>query len=314
MKVHKLIALRIGITLLLSQVFQSGLHSEENNYRTGFSNTGARAFSFAGAYVADAFDASSMYSNPAAIAYLEKRSLLLNHFQEQVLNSTAESIILPFSLHQTEVLSIGLDVQQAGYFGFAPASDFKMIQYGYDIAYGREIIPYLSLGAAIGVRYATSSSSNVWGASSSFGVFYSPSQQISYGVVMNGVGSGILYSFDGASTLIHSENLPKRLQVGIEMRFPEQPEKTYFTIALGNEKIFGTNGLRYQGGIEICPLRYLAVRGGYLVESDLQAPRFGLGLQTDRFRLDYSISPSKVTGRAFIVSCSFSLSRQSGNQ
>ncbi len=275
---------------------------------------GARAASFADALVADAYDANTIYSNPAALAYLERSSAILNHSQERLINQMAENIVVPITARNAEALVIGLTLGHVGYLDLGTTSDFKVIQYGYDLAYAREISPTVSLGASINVRYARSSSSNTWGTSSSLGIFYVPSQQVSYGAVVGGLGSGILYNSDRVTTTLSSENLPRTLQVGLEMRFPEGPKPRLVTIALSNEKLFGTDGIRYKGGVELHLLKYLALRGGYFVEPGLQAPRFGVGFHSDRFQADVGGSTSKLTDRAFFFSFSLVFSGQSATQ
>ncbi|MBI1806201.1 MAG: hypothetical protein HYR76_04010 [Ignavibacteria bacterium] len=270
-------------------------------------NVGARAAGFAEAYVTDAYDANSMYWNPAALVYLQRSSIVMNHSQERIINTMNENIAVPFQIRRGEAVAIGLTVNHVGYIESSPNFDFHVIQYGYDIVYSREVVPTVSVGAGLGVRYAKSTTASLWGVSSSMGVFYSPSQEISYGAVLSGIGSGILYASDRTTTSLSSENLPRSLQAGATLRFPPTFSQTFFTISVANEKVFGQDGIRYKGGMELFLFKVLALRGGYIVEPGLGSARFGFGIRTERFQLDYAISPSKQTDRAYHVSAAFTL-------
>jgi hypothetical protein len=278
-------------------------------------NVGARAAGFADAYVADAHDASIMYWNPAALAYLENTSVLLDHQQEQQIHGMNENLSVPFQLRRGEAVALGFTVNHVGYIGNL-ATDFKAIQYGYDIAYAREIIPTLSVGGGIVVRYAKSSGSNVWGVSSTAGVFYSPSQEISYGIALSGIGSEVFYAFDRTTSItsVGTENMPRRLQAGASLRFPPEFSQTVFILSIANEKIFGESGIRYEGGMELLVWKILALRGGYVVDPGFGSARFGFGIHTAKFEVDCSSSPSKFTDQSFHLGVMVSLWSQKSVQ
>ena len=87
------------------------------------------------------------------------------------------------------------------------------------------------------------------------------------------------------------------------MRFPSTSNATVFTLSVVNEKVFGQDGILYKGGMEVYLMKFLGLRGGYIFEPNLGgSARFGLGLRSDHFQLDYSISPNKSTDLAYHVS------------
>ncbi len=268
---------------------------------------GARAEGLANAYVGDAYDATALYWNPAALAFLETSSLVLDHSQEKTINSMNENLAIPFRIRKGEAFALGLTVNHVGYVGKTRDGAFRAMQYGYDAAYAYEFIPTLSLGVGVGVRYAQSGGSNVWGVSSSAGIFYSPSPEVSYGASLQGVGSGILYASDGSTTSLSSENLPRVLSAGAELRYPSEFAEPMLTVSVANEKIFGRSGIRYMGGAEVFVLPFLALRGGYIVDPDYGTARFGLGIKTNRIRLDYAISPSGFTDQVYHLSLAITL-------
>jgi hypothetical protein len=261
---------------------------------------GARAAGMGDAYAADAYDVTSMYWNPASMVYVQNHSTIFSHILDQNINAMNDNVAFPLALRKGEAIGIGLTVNHVGKLGNASSVDFRVIQYGYDIAFAKEVIPTLSFGIGIGVRYGQSSLSNLWGISSSFGAFYSPSQEITYGVTLSGVGSGILFVSDRVTTSLSSENLPRTLQAAVAMRFPHSVDQTFLTISVANEKVFGVDGIRYRGGIEAYPVRFLALRWGYTYQKDFfSAARYGLGIRFRKFQLDYAIAPSRLTDRAY---------------
>jgi hypothetical protein len=264
------------------------------SYTTPFPGIGARAAALSDAYTAETYDVSSMYWNPAALAFLQKSSIVASHFQEPEHNAMNENVAVPL-LAESNALALSATVAHAGYGKRSlPANEFRFVQYGFDIACATEIIPSLSFGASIGMRYGVSGASHLKVAFSSFGVMYSPSPEISYGLAYNGIGSRINYTYDGFSTRLNQENLPRNLQIAARMRFPSSLRQTFLTIMAANEKNFGEPGLRYKGGVELYPVDFLALRTGYQVDPSKSAATYGIGVNLDRVQLDYAISPSRA--------------------
>ena len=88
------------------------------------------------------------------------------------------------------------------------------------------------------------------------------------------------------------ESLPRRFEVAVAMKFPSVRNHHFLTVSLSNEKIFGEAGLYYKAGVEIIPHNYFALRFGYHVGPDIQTPRYGIGIKTNSFRVDYALAPS----------------------
>jgi len=313
--------IKIWLITLLSLVFvelsslsaQTQTDVQYSSFPVGL---GARAAGFADGYVADAYDINSMYWNPGALVYIEHPWFVLNHRQERYgdneakndngedkyVHSMIENIALPLHINKDEIIGLGMSVTHVGYIGRREKMDFRVIQYGYDIAYAREIIPTLSLGALINVQYAKSQISSLWAFASSFGVFYSPSPEFTYGASLHGIGNGILYTSNHTTTTLTSERLHQSIQAGITLRFPPEGERQTFTLSVANEKKFGETGIRYMGGVEVLPIEYIALRGGYYVTNNWAAARFGIGFKYSEFQLDIAVSPSKLTDQAFQTS------------
>jgi hypothetical protein len=267
----------------------------------------ARDASLAGSGVADASNVNIMFSNPAGLTNLRNYFVMVSHSQEKNINGRTEGIAIPFRLGKTDAMAVGLVVNHTGYAKQNTRPEFRIIQYGYNIAYAKEIIPTLSLGSEIGVRYARSKASSVWALRSSIGLYYSPSEEISYGISYNGIGNGIGYSLDGSSTLLYPKSPPHSLQAGLAMHFPSDVKETVFSCNVQNEKVFGTSGILYKGGLEYYIIRFFALRVGYLVEQNRKTATFGFGVRTEPAELDISIAPAKNSNQSLFISLSIEL-------
>jgi len=64
--------------------------------------------------MADAYDVTSMYWNPSALAFLQNYSLVMNHSMNVSKGMMIESIASPFRIKRGEVISIGLIMHHRG--------------------------------------------------------------------------------------------------------------------------------------------------------------------------------------------------------
>ncbi len=301
--------LKSGKILLLSFILISTLMHQNTSAQSGYFNNNApllnaRSASLADAGISDPYDVNIMYLNPGALTNLSSSSIILNHSQEKSINGKTESVAMPIRIGPNDVLAIGLMANHTGYTEENVTPEFKIIQYGYNIAYSRQIVPSVSVGTEIGVRYARSQTSSVWSVRSSLGFFYSPSQEISYGVTYNGIGNGVGYTFDGVSTLLYSTSPPRSLQAGLSMHFPSDFQERVLTCVISNEKVFGQSGIIYKGGIEYFIFRFFALRAGYKVAETNKIGIFGCGIKTEPIKIDFSVSPAKSSAQAMFISLS----------
>ncbi len=268
----------------------------------------ARAAALPGAYVSEAYDVNSMYWNPAALVFLQKSFVAMNHSQDQEDNVLTQNLAVPL-LRRKSALAIGTSLRHLGYVRDSPLGpEFRFREFGLDLGFARKIGRSLGLGTTISGRLGQTETARLEAAFSSFGLVYSPSQGISYGIAYHGLGWRIRYSFDSASTKLQRENLLGNLQIGVTMRFPRSPYKpSLVTLTASNEKNFGQDGISHRGGVELCPLRFLALRVGYQADPSMAAGRYGAGLRFDWLQIDYAISPSRASDRFqwFSVSIAF---------
>ena len=290
---------KTGLVFLLSFLSINMTRSQTGiGYTTSTIGIGARAAALSDAYTADTYDVTSMYWNPAALCFLQKAFVVTNHFQEREQTVMSDNIAIPL-LRGTNALAIGASVAHLGYIKDSPqGAQFRFIEYGFGIVYARAVSRSLSLGVRVETNYGQTESAHLEVASSSFGLVYSPLPWISYGIAYNGVGWKIRYSFDTTSTNPHRENPQRSLQIGVTMRYPQSLLRpSVLTLTAANERDFRENALRYKGGIEVCPVRFLALRIGYQYGPSKAAASYGVGLRSEWFQLDYAISPSRAGNR-----------------
>jgi hypothetical protein len=76
------------------------------------------------------------------------------------------------------------------------------------------------------------------------------------------------------------------------MRYPSARQRQIVSIAFANEKIFSQPGLLYKIGLELWPLRFLALRSGYIAGGEAGIARYGIGVKSDILGIDYAFSPA----------------------
>jgi hypothetical protein len=268
---------------------------------------GARATALGDAYLAEVSDASCMYSNPAAMIHMERQRIIVNHFHDLEFHGMDERMAFSAHLGARDAIGIGAAVSHVGYVGDNIPRQYRVIQYGVDIAYATSLTPAFAIGARVGVRHTQLGSEQVWTNSSSIGAFYYPSPNVSYGAVYNGLGSVARYDLESSPSVVR-EALPRSLQIGAAMRYPASTKQRIFTITLVNEKMFDETGLRYKGGLEIYPVRFLALRIGQSVESSSTGTtRFGAGIVAESFEFDFAMPLNESPVQYYEVSLSIGI-------
>jgi hypothetical protein len=170
------------------------------------------------------------------------------------------------------------------------------------------LTPAFSVGTFIGARHGKGGSDREWSGWMSLGMFYSPAWGMTYGAVYRWIGSAMRYSYDGVGHTLDVERaLPRSLQIGASWKFPTLRREPIVNLAVVAEEIFGQDKFRSRGGLELSPLKLVALRIGYIVESSSAVARYGIGVRTDQFQLDYAISPSRMAPRFDEFSLSIAL-------
>ena len=269
------------------------------NIISTLTNSGTRNAAMGNANISEIYDVSGMYENPSSIVYLKNSNFILNHIQMKNNLGMLENFALPVLPGGPLMLAFGFDLYHLGYLSkYDNLADQHILEYGYDMAAAYAVATTFSIGASASFRLGKTDNSQQWASFYSLGINYFPSADISYGVVLKGLGNGIQYLKDN-ELLLQAEGyqLSRSLEIGATMRYPSTSSlrRAVFKMSLANEKIFKQSGLFYKGGIEVSPFDFLQLRFGYVVGPNISETRLGFGLIFDNIILDYAFYPHQIS-------------------
>lgn len=264
----------------------------------------ARTSAMADATVGEPADLSVINVNPAGLSFVQNhKTFQANISQNWNNNVMLENFTLPAFKFDNHIVAAQFAIhhdrglESFNILGTNPMPQPKITMYQVDMVYSYTIQDVLSFGILNNFSYAQNSIAQYWTYYPVFGMMYAPSQSISYGLAFRGLGRSVVYNVinDTGLTTLGSQDLRESLELGAALQFPVDTDNTYLSISVANEKRFGEEGIWYKAGIELKSFSYLALRTGLIFqpETDIYAPRFGIGLTSDLLTLDYAISYSK---------------------
>ena len=262
---------------------------------------GARNVALGGADMAQPHDISSIYDDPATIALLRNPSVMLNHVQGND-NGMQENIAFPLLYTDSQMLAFGAQYYSLG--ELTKSSQQPRYAVGYDVAFASKIDSRMSLGGSVTFqRGYVPHINNANSASYALGFDYAPKRDVSYGLSLTGLGTGV--QFETANSIVTPVQtvLQRALTVSAVLRFPtvESLQPAYLTMALGSQKVFGVSGVNFMGGVQFLPFRFLALRFGYSAGPSGYRQRYGLGLIGGPFSLDLAAYPVKNGGSSSLT-------------
>lgn len=266
---------------------------------------GARTAALGDGYVSTASDAGDVFGNPATLAFLPGSSAFASHSMQRKDRMMSENGALAFTWDSGKAVGIGFSIAHTGYVRDSPRAPLRVLQYFSGVGYAQKITTWLSAGGVLGVRHAESSGYHLTEFTPSVGLFYYPLPGISYGVVYSHQGSFLQYTYNDSSSVWKSESSRHSLQAGASLRLRLWRREPTMTLALTNEKIFGTTGLIYKGGVEVQPIQTFAFRIAYFVAPNQTYAKFGFGINLMPLRIDYAIAPSQVSDRMHDITVVF---------
>jgi hypothetical protein len=277
---------------------------------------GARAAGLGDAYASEAYDASTIYWNPAALPYVFYTQIVGSFASEKLPTNDlvyTENVAVPLPRVGDWAFGLGGTLHQLGSLDDqSPLKGLRYSQVGFDVAAARVIIPAFSVGADIRARYAKNNYSSLWAFSGSIGVFYAPQPGVTYGFMYQGIGSAIDYPYYRTTDVfdLTRGNVPRTYQAGMSMRYPENPaDPQIVTICFTNQKVIGVGGLEYKMGVEVFPFPFLALRGGYWTGPFTGAAKLGVGIHLGGLQIDYAYAGSKEEPKFHQFTIAFMLPR-----
>ncbi len=276
---------------ILLMILQFAGQAQDVLFRGDPGPGGARGDALGGSLVSDIRDMEGLYNNPASLRAMTSPGLAADHRHDWDRGIFFESLALRMFSTNFNSLGVGARVSDAGGFGSKRLLEFR--QYAADIGYAVDLFPNFSLGVLAGGRTGQASGETKSGYSFSLGVLYSPTPSVSYGIVVRDFGKSLQYAYSaqtGKTTVALSGTRPGSVEMGSTLLFPAQSRLPFLQISVSVERDYIAKELRYKGGVELTPWRFLALRVGYVNAAVAQAMG-GLGLTIGRFRFDYGIMP-----------------------
>jgi len=214
----------------------------------------------------------------------------------------SEGAAFAFPASREDMFGVGIMLTHTGNLNHSGGAPLQFMQYGMDIAYARAVTPTLSLGGRIGASTAESGTERSTARSWSAGCFYSPSPGSTYGLVYTGIGTTIAVRRDGSGTALVTETVPASLGLGLSIQYPSFVGRRMLVLSVADEKSIGESGSRYKIGLEVYPLRTIALRAGYVALPGAAAAHYGAGFIADRIEIDYAISPNNAVSQFHEIS------------
>lgn len=262
----------------------------------------ARTGALGDATVGDPTDISVININPAGLAFVgDLSSAEVNIAQNWNNNVVMENFTLPAIRYYAHTFAAQFSLQHDrglnsfNLLGTNPMPQPKITMYQVDFVYAFTIEDVLSIGVLNNLSYAENSIAQFTTYYATLGMMYAPSQSISYGIALRGLGRSVVYDVVTRSqTILGSQDLRESLELGATLQFPVDTDETYLSLSMSNEKRFGEEGIWYKAGLEVRKIPFISLRAGILFqpETDVYAPRFGLGIISDWIDLDYTVSYS----------------------
>lgn len=271
---------------------------------------GARNVALGNADMSEPYDMTSMYEDPATIAFLKHPSVIVNNIEGNY-HEMQQNIAFPLIYDRSQMLAFGAEFYSVG--ELTSSQYTKRYAVGYDLAFASRLSSTVGVGARVAFRRGyVAHMPRAMAASYALGLEYAPNADMSYGLSLSGLGTGLDFtSLNSIVTPTHTV-LPRVLEIGAVMRLPSEQtlQPVDLVVALSSEKILGTPGVGYMGGVEYYPFQFLALRFGYVAGSVMRGPRYGLGFRVGMIHLDLAAYPvnegsSKVIFNQISASCEF---------
>jgi len=263
---------------------------------------GARALGMGSAFVGVADDASALYWNPAGLSSLDGLNLALHHNEwlAGIVQETAE-VAAPAGILGSLALSVDY-VNYGTFTGYdasgATTADYSANRYGFDLGWGKELLPGFSAGAAVKGSSQDISGSNYGSLAADLGLLWKP---------LPGLGLGLAWTNLGDQVAGYAQ--ASDVNLGASYGFDLRPDNRLLLAVSGTWEPNGVDRMQY--GLEDVVHQFLALRAGYsqgAAETEIQGltgMSLGLGLMIRGFELDYAYLPYGDLGTTNRISLTY---------
>ena len=255
----------------------------------------SRGESLGYSYVSETREATGMYWNAAMLAFTPSLRPVIGAYQLWDYSQLSVYGAIPVRLLGRHTFGIGYTQTALGREWTAP----QFVGRTLDLAYTYRVSEVFSIGALVNLVHGQTWSSELLTGAASIGLFYLPTSGMRYGFAFEGLGTGINYAQYKLYPIRHQT---KVLRMGISYTYPVVRKEKLVTMTITGEKWYGIASLHYYMGLEITPLKFVAFRMGYASKPESSVDyssgaRFGIGILTKYFEIDYCVSPSRSAGQ-----------------
>jgi hypothetical protein len=245
---------------------------------------GSRASALGEAYTALADDPTAIYWNPAGLSSAPGTQLAFTHL------SWLESIKHDFiavsfpgfggKLGLAFTMQSIPDVELRDKPSAEPISTLDARDLALALAYARQLHPHLGVGLSVKYLYEKIYLQSASGIAVDLGAnWQSPVPGLRIGVSLQNLGS--------MSALVNEKiTLPALLRLGGAYGYQNRDGDTIVTLALENLTLLN-GGNHSSAGVEISPLKEIALRAGYQLNRENHGLSAGFGTNLSRYQLDY---------------------------
>lgn len=250
---------------------------------------GARASGMGEAFTAVADDATSIYWNPAGMASVEGVEMNFTH-SEWLLDIRFEQISVVNEMLGGAVgfnftgLYYGKMDRYGSYPSLTPDGTFAPYDLAISAGYATDLLPNLSLGAAVKLIYEKIDFESATGWAVDLGLIHK--------TIVEGLTFGASMLNLGPEAKFVEEKFypPLQLRGGASYRYED--EWLRGSILLAGEAVFpNDNDAKFHAGVEYDYRSRFAVRLGYKADYYVQGPSLGLGILYKSIKFDYAYMP-----------------------
>jgi hypothetical protein len=268
---------------------------------------GARALSMGSAFVGVADDSTALYWNPAGLSSLDSLNLGLHHNEwlAGIVQETAE-VAAPAGVLGAFAASVDY-ISYGTFSGYdatgASTADYSANRYGFDLGWGKELLPGFAAGAALKGSTQAISGSTYNNMAADLGLLWRPVQ---------GLGLGLTWTNLGSKVAGYAQ--PTDVNLGASYGFAATRDNRLLLAASGTWEPNGVNRMEY--GLEDVVHEFLALRVGFnngAADTQIQGLTgltLGLGILIQGFELDYAYLPYGDLGTAQRLSLTYAFGPQ----
>lgn len=250
---------------------------------------GARPMGMGKAYTALANDIYASYWNPAGLAHLKLTEVGSTY---GLMSLGRKFAFLGFGVPIAETFAVGLsgvhlrveDIERRDSQGNLLGS-FADAEYAFSFSASVKVIEQVSVGGNIKFLYHTLADSRAQGFGYDFGVLITPLEYLSFGLVVQDIGSSLKWNTESN----RNDKVPTILRSGVALKLAnEQIIVVSEIVSTGIEDSFESTKLH--GGVEFWPLEFIGTRGGY----DGNDWTAGLSFKFSQIRVDYGAVQDRI--------------------